>query len=325
MTELERFEVWSGPPKPVVELHTGTARRRHLEQLVEILNGQQLALVSTDDCDAPDSPAADRVLRHPNLAAWFVSNPKTSSNASKLRAFPIGARTRKTFVAALERAEAANEARRRLLMCCCMAALPPPGADPRAYPGLAAPASFNGMKPDVRAKLTNDTLLLGSGPDGLAALQKSVHASVAQVLKRVRRTAVVDALKRSGFEGCSYGAQRSKRGEERDAHADYVSQMRRAKFVASPQGNGRACHRDWEVLAAGAVPLVDWDASIHMARLYDGLPVVRVRDWRAVTPAALEAEWRRLDGRRDELDVAKLYLPYWLAELTAHAFPGEAG
>ena len=60
-----------------------------------------------------------------------------------------------------------------------------------------------------------------------------------------------------------------------------------------------------------------------MARLYDGLPVVRVRDWRAVTPAALEAEWRRLDGRRDDLDVAKLYLPYWLAELTAHAFPGE--
>jgi hypothetical protein len=51
----------------------GTARRRHLEQLVEILDGRTLALVSTDDCDAPDSPAADRVLRHPNLAAWFVS------------------------------------------------------------------------------------------------------------------------------------------------------------------------------------------------------------------------------------------------------------
>ena len=97
----------------------------------------------------------------------------------------------------------------------------------------------------------------------------------------------------------------------------------RARFVVSPQGKGRACHREWEALAAGAVPLVDWDGSPAMAKLYDGLPVVRVRDWSALTPAFLQAEWERLQraARAGELSWSKLYLPYWLDRFTAHMEP----
>jgi hypothetical protein len=68
------------------------------------------------------------------------------------------------------------------------------------------------------------------------------------------------------------------------------------------------------------VPIVDYDASPAMAKLYEGLPVVRVSDWRTVTPAFLESEWRRIQQRhhRGDLDLKKLYLPHWLFRLTEH-------
>ena len=110
---------------------------------------------------------------------------------------------------------------------------------------------------------------------------------------------------------------------------------------------GRANHRDWEALAAGAIPLVgllcrepinvevplfcarrragvfltggstlderlvpaqvDWDASPAMAELYEGLPVLRIRDWRSVTPDFLRKELSRVE-RDPDVDLKKLYL-----------------
>ena len=52
-----------------------------------------------------------------------------------------------------------------------------------------------------------------------------------------------------------------------------------------------------------------------MAELYRGLPVIRVKDWRAVTPDFLARERRRLFA--NPVDVRKLYLPYWIHEFTA--------
>lgn len=161
---------------------------------------------------------------------------------AKLRAFPIGAHRRGDFAPALEAAEAetgasATTRREDLLMCCCMAALPPPGAPEAEYPGLTRPASFHNMKPANFEALTNASVVLGP-LEAFEAVQKSMHASVGQTMKRVRRTAVVDALKASGFTTCSYGPHSNT--HEGAGHATYVQRMRRASFVASPQGNGRA-------------------------------------------------------------------------------------
>ena len=100
----------------------------------------------------------------------------------------------------------------------------------------------------------------------------------------------------------------------------YTNVLLAADFVVSPQGKGRACHREWEVLSAGGIPLVDADASPAMASLYDELPIVRVKDWRHVTEAVLERERRRIfaAAARGEISMRKLYLPYWIARLTEH-------
>ena len=126
-----------------------------------------------------------------------------------------------------------------------------------------------------------------------------------ETMSRVRRFAVLDELTENGFD-CSDRTARS--GDElRELYFG-------SDFVVSPQGKGRTNYREWEALAAGAIPLVDWDPSPAMAELYEGLPVVRVRDWRAGTPEFLDTELARL--RSEALDMKKLYLPYWIARLT---------
>ena len=58
----------------------------------------------------------------------------------------------------------------------------------------------------------------------------------------------------------------------------------RFAFVISPHGHGLDCHRTWESLALGSIPIV---RRSSLDGLYDGLPVVIVDDWREITALAL--------------------------------------
>ncbi len=51
-------------------------------------------------------------------------------------------------------------------------------------------------------------------------------------------------------------------------------------FVISPQGNGLDCHRTWEAICLGSVPIVK---SSGLNPLFDNLPVWIVNDWSEVT------------------------------------------
>ena len=65
--------------------------------------------------------------------------------------------------------------------------------------------------------------------------------------------------------------------------ADYA----RHAFVISPHGRGLDCYRTWEALLMGCVPIVK---RSPLDRLYHGLPVAIVDDWREIAPASL-ARW----------------------------------
>jgi len=60
----------------------------------------------------------------------------------------------------------------------------------------------------------------------------------------------------------------------------------RYAFVISPHGHGLDCHRTWESLALGNIPIV---RRSPLDELYDGLPVVIVDAWDEITAAALRA------------------------------------
>ena len=84
----------------------------------------------------------------------------------------------------------------------------------------------------------------------------------------------------------------------------------RVKFVVSPPGAGPDCHRTWEAVAMGAVPIVR--AHKGLAPLYDGEPVLVVNEWSDVTPKLLST-WKPPDGGSK-----KVFANYWHNQLTAH-------
>jgi hypothetical protein len=59
-------------------------------------------------------------------------------------------------------------------------------------------------------------------------------------------------------------------------------------FVMSAHGNGLDCHRTWEALCLGCIPIVK---TSSLDPLYAGLPVAIVDDWRQVRDIAQLRQW----------------------------------
>ena len=89
----------------------------------------------------------------------------------------------------------------------------------------------------------------------------------------------------------------------------------RYAFVVSPHGNGLDCHRTWESLVLGNIPIVK-RSSIDP--LYEGLPVVIVDDWREITPENL-ARWHAAhqDAFARPETQHRLTNDYWLGRARA--------
>ena len=83
----------------------------------------------------------------------------------------------------------------------------------------------------------------------------AVRAPIAEMLSRSRH----------GFDGVRW-----KLGE-------YRQQLRDTLFVISPPGNGVDCHRTWEAMALGAVPVVL--KSAIASSISDGMPMLLVDDY----------------------------------------------
>lgn len=99
---------------------------------------------------------------------------------------------------------------------------------------------------------------------------------------------------------------------EKLPYGEYLQDMQRFRFVISPPGNGPDCHRHWEALLMGCVPVMK---RSPLDPLFADLPVVLVEKWSEVTSDFLQAQdlaLRELAPNRD-----KLYAHYWLDQLDA--------
>ncbi len=87
----------------------------------------------------------------------------------------------------------------------------------------------------------------------------------------------------------------------------------RYAFSVSPHGNGLDCHRTWEDLMLGCIVIVK---PSPLDPLYEGLPVVIVRDWDEVTEENMD-KWIRLygDAFTNPSYREKLTNNYWLSKI----------
>jgi hypothetical protein len=88
--------------------------------------------------------------------------------------------------------------------------------------------------------------------------------------------------------------------------------VRASRFVLSPPGNGNDCHRTWEALYLGAIPIVQ--AGSLAPSICEQLPILVLSDMRAaldLSPKELYEVERTLGERR--LDSAMM--KHWILRL----------
>jgi len=88
---------------------------------------------------------------------------------------------------------------------------------------------------------------------------------------------------------------------------EYLVDLAQCRWCVSPPGNGLDCHRTWEALYLGVVPVVRRIQGLE--DVFAGLPVVQLDRLGALSLRTLEAEQSRRAGMSFEL--SRLTMDYW--------------
>jgi len=88
---------------------------------------------------------------------------------------------------------------------------------------------------------------------------------------------------------------------------NYLEDLAESYFIASPRGNGIDCHRTWEAILMGSIPIIE---SSHLDFIFKDLPVLIIDDWSCITKEYLEEQYKIIHNTTYNLD--KLFVQFWL-------------
>ena len=81
-------------------------------------------------------------------------------------------------------------------------------------------------------------------------------------------------------------------------------------FVLSPFGNGMDCHRTWEALCLGSIPII---RAPRFKDLFKDLPVLIVNDWYEINQDLLINTIKIFQNTK--FNYEKLNLEYWINKI----------
>ncbi len=93
-------------------------------------------------------------------------------------------------------------------------------------------------------------------------------------------------------------------------HSEYFGCVPSYKFVVSPEGNGIDCHRHYEALLAGAIPIMEHNPLVE--KKYAGLPILYTTDYSELTEEYLNIKYAEMIDTVH--DFSRLFLQYYDAE-----------
>jgi hypothetical protein len=98
-----------------------------------------------------------------------------------------------------------------------------------------------------------------------------------------------------------------------DKRTDTWEQMATYKFILSPFGNGMDCHRTWESISLGCVPII---CAPNFKKLFDGFNVLNVNNWSEVTEELLNSYLDTIGNNElNSINNEKLKLSYWVDKI----------
>ena len=94
--------------------------------------------------------------------------------------------------------------------------------------------------------------------------------------------------------------------------------MAGVRFVASPPGAGMDCHRTWEALVVGSVPIIQ--RFPHMVGLFEDLPVWQIENVSEVTPESILRTAHEISNKlqKNQYNFRKLTVGWWKEQLVRH-------
>ena len=84
-------------------------------------------------------------------------------------------------------------------------------------------------------------------------------------------------------------------------------------FVISPPGGGYDCHRTWEALVLGCIPII---SELPINDIFADLPVLVINEWKDITKELLEKTIMEFKTRK--FNYHKLLLSYWTNKIKNH-------
>ena len=88
---------------------------------------------------------------------------------------------------------------------------------------------------------------------------------------------------------------------------DYLRDIKKSYFVVSPDGNGKDCHKTWESIYMGSIPIV---TDSYFARRFKqlGIPIYIIDDWNQFSSLNLSTElyyaiWNNFDIKELNLEM----------------------
>jgi hypothetical protein len=72
---------------------------------------------------------------------------------------------------------------------------------------------------------------------------------------------------------------------------EFMNDILESKYVLSPEGTGIDCHRIYESIICGTIPIVHKTGTV-MDKFYEKLPVLLVDDWKIITKEYLEENYK---------------------------------
>lgn len=93
----------------------------------------------------------------------------------------------------------------------------------------------------------------------------------------------------------------------------YLVDLAQSVFVLSPRGIGSDCHRTWESLWMGAVPIVK---TSSLDPLFENLPVLIVNDWNEIDEEFLQKKYQEMSSKTYQME--RVYSEYWLKRIESY-------
>lgn len=92
--------------------------------------------------------------------------------------------------------------------------------------------------------------------------------------------------------------------------AQYFNDLSSYKFVISPEGNGIDCHRHYEALMAGCIPIMEDNPMVR--EKYRGCPILFTRDYSEINERYLEQKYNEMIDKT--YDFSRLFLSSYCLE-----------